>query len=719
MATRSYADVAPTASTMALNAYIYGYGGHSLVTPHTALKKLWWTDRRIEDKVTRSYILSKLRTEERQFLDRQLAFGEGLTDDTYMDWILERAKRLFLILAEVGVPDQIFGCIDDSWDDDDLPVSLDNVKNLELSFENDPALNQRFYDMQFVYLLRELKKGSHLDYGPKEHIPMEHVNTLPPAANLQMWSRIHFPRRPDEIFTRRKFPLAQKGSKNITYETCIRDIRKAQSLPHQHIASVWGSYTSENAAYVLSDFIGEHTIATFIDHRTPPQYMRVPAAKRPALIYEWMHCLSDALACLHHRGVAHTAIRPSEILIDKENHIAFADVGSIRLFQRGKKSRKSEAYDYGAPELSISKTPFSLPAASPPVSSLSAFSKLRKMSISTSTSSSSADSIGSSGRSDSTYMAASPFESPRSSLLPPNVFQPLTRISSGSGQFTRNMLQYPLSPPDSISGSSNNGNSVPPSPIFGPRHDLFPLSSTLDPSLLSDLPTTTPQQADIFSLACIYLDLLTFLLYSKLSDFIKHRTSRPSTRSSSSRPDSSFQANPDRITSWMDRLRAEASVRRPADRALPAILDAIIRPMLAQNANLRPSAADVRDRLATILVADAAVVPTLCCGSHRLWPDPPSLPDPDPDDHRGADPSLNLPSSQRYYAPPASPATRARLRPASRPTAADSFFDLDDAHGNEVASTTRCSFSTVRRPSVAGSEATAKQRGWRRLFGGR
>lgn len=68
----------------ALNAYIYGYGGHSLVTPHQQLKQRWWTDERIDAKVTRSFVISKLRGEERDFLDRPLAFGEGLTDDTYM-----------------------------------------------------------------------------------------------------------------------------------------------------------------------------------------------------------------------------------------------------------------------------------------------------------------------------------------------------------------------------------------------------------------------------------------------------------------------------------------------------------------------------------------------------------------------------------------------------------------------------------------------------------
>jgi len=113
MGTRTFAQVAPTAATIALNAYIFGYAGHSLVTPHVALKQLWWTDDRIDAKVTRHFVVSQIRGEERHYLDKPLAFGEGLTDHTYMEWILERARRLFLILAVVGRPEHIFSLIGD------------------------------------------------------------------------------------------------------------------------------------------------------------------------------------------------------------------------------------------------------------------------------------------------------------------------------------------------------------------------------------------------------------------------------------------------------------------------------------------------------------------------------------------------------------------------------------------------------------------------------
>ncbi|KXL44007.1 hypothetical protein M433DRAFT_109631 [Acidomyces richmondensis BFW] len=509
MGTRSFADVPPTAATIALNAYIFGYGGHSLVTPHAALKQLWWTDKRIDAKVTRSFVISKLRGEERGFLDRPLAFGEGLTDDTYMEWILERAKRLFLILAEIGVPDQIFGCIDDSWDDDDLPVSLENVKYLELAYDDDEALNRKFYDTQFVYLLRELKQGTHIDYGANEHIPMEYVNTLPPAVSLQVWDRVHFPGKPNEIYMRRKFPLTDKDAGHKYRDSFMRDVRKARMFRHEHVANIWASYTSKEAGYILSDFVGEHTLGTFIDHRTPMQFVRIAVPDRPVLLCEWMHCLTDALASLHYRGTAHGAIRPSNVIIDHENRIAFSDVGTLKTFQRGKKPPKTEAYDYAAPESRISQMP----------------------------------------------------------------------------------VMVPSSPP----------------------------TSYIDPNTLRDLPQPTPEMSDVYSLACVFLDIITFMLRGKLNDFVKFRATRvpvPYNRTKS-RLDRSFQYNSEKVEAWMKALQ-EDSERRPEQifRGIPDLL-ALLRRMLAQNAFLRPTAMEVRDRLQLILV-DQCGIESLCCAG-REW----------------------------------------------------------------------------------------------------
>ncbi|KAM0708395.1 hypothetical protein Q7P35_005046 [Cladosporium inversicolor] len=649
MGTRGIAQVAPTAGQVALNAYIYGYGGHSLVTPHAALKRLWWTDDRVEAKVTRAFVVSKLRGEERGFLDRPLAFGEGLTDDTYMEWILERAKRLFMILTEIGVPDQIFGCIDDSWDDDDLPIPLENVKSLELAYDEDETLNKKFYDMQFVYLLRELQRGAHIDYGPKEHIPMEYVNTLPPAVSLQSWDRVHFPERPDEIFVRRKFAHNDKGNGLSHHEKFLKDVRKAQCLRHVHIASTWASYTSEDDGYVLSDFVAEHTLRTFIDHRTPMQLVRVPLHERTKLLLEWMLCLADALAFMHRRGSAHTGIRPSNILVDHNNRIAFAEIGSLRTFQQGKKNSKTEAYDYAAPESQICRET-NTTISSPPVSSRGAFARIRKMSSGTSSSSSnSSSSTGSSIRSNSFCTANTTPATPSFSITGRS--NSLTSLESTISPFSlsrpatsfRNFSRHLTSPSPSLAPSSPI---VPSSPTSTITSRILPKPTVLDPSTLRDLPTATPEMSDVFSLACVYLDLLTFILRGKTTDFVKLRSQCSSATTSSSsftvassnsstysngsppqttrtrthkpRPDASFHSlDPSRLDAWLSHLRAESTKRPEAIfRCVPELLRMCKR-MMAQNATLRPNAQQVRDCVQIVLEAEGAARKLCCAG--RVW----------------------------------------------------------------------------------------------------
>jgi hypothetical protein len=77
-------------------------------------------------------------------LDLSLAFGDGLTDGTYWEWIHTKARRIFLILVDLNMPDQIFGIIDDSWDDNDLPIALDQVEGLALREQRDEKIERRF-----------------------------------------------------------------------------------------------------------------------------------------------------------------------------------------------------------------------------------------------------------------------------------------------------------------------------------------------------------------------------------------------------------------------------------------------------------------------------------------------------------------------------------------------------------------------------------------------
>ncbi|KAI5204646.1 kinase-like protein [Aureobasidium subglaciale] len=648
MGTISYAQVPPTAATIALNAYIYGFGGHSLVTPHAALKQLWWTEDRIDSKVTRKFVVSQIKGEERDFLDKPLAFGEGLTDDTYMEWILGRARRLFLIMAEIGKPEQIFGLIDDSLDDDDLPFSLESIVDMDLCVEPDERLNRKFYATQFLYLLRQLGQGGHIDYGPQEHIPMEYVHKVPPAVSLQSWDRVHFPKDHEQVYARRKFAFGTGDDKDELREAYLRDTGEAGRLVHPHIARVWASYTAGDAGYVLSDFVAEHTLASFIAHRTPYQFMRVPQGDRPIILLEWMHCLVDALAMLHHQGLQHGAIRPSNILVDHDNCIAFSDIGILRTFQRGKKAVKNEVSGYSAPEIYQEEKVRGVHFADAPSSPVEIKRGSNDGTIS-------GVSISSSSPSDTSkpvlvYSSSPPVDSPMNSFNP---------SSPAPIPLFRNFSRH-LPPPPTFASANSSTDDGPkffcpddvglsqPSPIRVDRRPSWaswgttpcPTSSTAsDPStLLSELlnePLSIPKplcirkttsqrslnsniqrntqadtgfESDVFCLGCVYLDLVTYIVKGKLSDLQKFRAQ-------SKAPLPTDTAT---LYTWLAHLASDAIRLSPTVPVLSALVPilGVVRDMLLPDPSHRPTALVIRDRIAAAL--EQADLHSLCC-KERSW----------------------------------------------------------------------------------------------------
>lgn len=675
MGTISYAQVPPTAATKALNAYIYGFGGHSLVTPHAALKQLWWTEDRIDSKVTRKFVVSQIKGEERDFLDKPLAFGEGLTDDTYMEWILGRARRLFLILAEIGKPEQIFGLIDDSLDDDDLPFSYESIVDMDLCVEPDERLNRKFHATQFLYLLRQIDQGGHIDYGPQEHIPMEYVHKVPPAVSLQSWDRIHFPKDHEQVFVRRKFTFGTGNDKDNLRETYMQDLAEAKRLAHPHIARVWASYTAGDAGYVLSDFVPEHTLASFIAHRTPYQFMRVAQAERPVILLEWMHCLIDALAMLHHRGISHGAIRPSNILIDHDNCIAFSDIGVLRTFQRGKRFVKNEASGYSAPEMHMEEKVRGVHFAD----SLSSVIHVKRGSDDSHLSDASLSSSSSPKVSNSMpiHNSGPLIDSPMNSFNPSSMSSPIplfrnfsrhlpppptfasANIWSPSSGKSRRLLRKSNSPPASSSGSppgkgskffspDDTGPSQPipispdrrpswaswgtsPCPTSSTASDPSSLLSellneplsipkplvirkTVSQSSLSNTLVTTPTrqdtgfESDVFSLGCVYLDLVTYIVKGKLSDLQKFRAQAKAP----------LPTDTATLHTWLAHLASDAIRLSPTVHVLSALVPilGVVRDMLLPDPSHRPTALVIRDRIAAALEQEN--LHCLCC-KDRDW----------------------------------------------------------------------------------------------------
>ncbi|KAL2069828.1 hypothetical protein VTL71DRAFT_14507 [Oculimacula yallundae] len=320
---------------------------------------MWWDEERIESTVDRQFVLSKLRPDEQARLDEPLGFGDGLTDDTYMEWIELKAKRIFLILVDLGVPDQIFGVVDDSWDDDDLPVPFDQVERLRLTFDKDEKLEKKFFHRQFLYLLRNVQKGEHLYYDDEEVVPLELAEKRPVGAVTGLTQsnvdKVHLPGRPDDIFVRRRIPLGTTAGR-MPQEEFLSGLEAMRLVEHDHLTTLWASYIHQGSGYLLLTPVVESSLKSFLNV-TPQSYKILAKQDRRILLLNWIHCLAAAIAFLHDRGLAHKNIKPSNVLFDVDNHIFLSD---FSIFGAEKSGFDKETYDHQAPEQTTRQTPVGL-----------------------------------------------------------------------------------------------------------------------------------------------------------------------------------------------------------------------------------------------------------------------------------------------------------------------------------------------------------------------
>jgi serine/threonine protein kinase len=122
-------------------------------------------------------------------------------------------------------------------------------------------------------------------------------------------------------------------------------------------------------------------------------------------------------------------------------------------------------------------------------------------------------------------------------------------------------------------------------------------------------PTSTPnlsqQAADIFSLGCVILELLCFLLKKHGKPFAAHRTAKnKSSRRGGPGPDSSFHKNLGQVESWMAQLAKDATKKDdPLFKSIAPMLY-VVEQMLAYYPLERPTANEVLEKLSQVLLTE-------------------------------------------------------------------------------------------------------------------
>ncbi|EWC47756.1 hypothetical protein DRE_02956 [Drechslerella stenobrocha 248] len=549
----------------------------------------FWDDARVTHTVTKSFIedsLGKVVGAESfiQKLDQPVAFGDGLTETTYSEWIISRAPKFFLTLLDIGVPEQIFRTTDDSWADDDLPVTMESVPRLKLSPTPDPALDKKFHKVQYTYLLRFLYPGGHVDYEEFETIPLEVVNNCSTLFS-QPSDHVRCPRHSHVLFLRKKFPLVNKDGISLL-DDFLDEVESLRTVSHRHIVELWASYTFKGHGYLLFTPATNFTLRSFLNH-PPTEFSKLTEDARRFKLLDWMRCLSDALAYLYDQEIPHGDIRPRSVAIDgRTGEIYFLDVGSQRRlnYNRSLNANDNERYEYSAPEL---------------------FQRVTQFNISQAPTALHFDG-GRTGR-----RAANPIH--RSSLdgkkltvtVPPtgaDGVEPAHRLS-----LTGDPDTVPFVPGHTRSASLASvcsGATSPTSDKPPPEQRMFTTSAkgvSAGAVQVAEWVCRPAAKSDVFSLGCIMLDMLTFHSHKKkLSSFAaaRSRHNRAAGSRGGGQPDSSFHANTAQTNEWIKDLRKEAMKRD--DDAVAAVL-MLISFMLRKEPEERPTPREVGDRLLHIM----------------------------------------------------------------------------------------------------------------------
>jgi len=311
----------------------------------------WWTDEKVNSVVRSEYIIGKLGGKNHFRLHASLAFGDGLTNDTYLDWILSRGRRLFLILDDIGCPDNIFNAVDKSLDDDDLPLTEGAVIDLNLSHGKHAGFDRKFYRRQFYYLIQELGPGKHVDYGPEDVIPVKLIgkakNSVTTSADVD---QVYVG---NNVFTRRRMDLG--GEYGVDKIHFVMYYKNLQKLEHPHLVSVWATYTQGAYAYVLLGPNSGMSLKSFLED-PPKNFKALTKQQKRDILLRWVHCLTDAVAYLHKNGFAHQAIRPSNVFIDSNNNIFLGEYAAMDALEEEEPAYKRETYEHAPPEKWIRKT---------------------------------------------------------------------------------------------------------------------------------------------------------------------------------------------------------------------------------------------------------------------------------------------------------------------------------------------------------------------------
>ncbi|KAE8318447.1 hypothetical protein BDV41DRAFT_377954 [Aspergillus transmontanensis] len=585
---------------------------------------LWWPEDRIKATLSSEHVFSQLPSNILHRLVEPLPWGEGLTSETYLDWILSKAGRLFLILVDIGIPDRIFALVDESFDDSDLPIAAHSVDRLHLSPDiEDTSLESKFFLAQWRFIVRGIGEGEHVKYTENEGVPVELLRTGT-ALVREGVEKVVLASAVCRVYLRTQVTIG--GAPHFFEEDeVLEEIKSLRRLAHDHVYSIYGSYFVDKTVCILFTGVYERTLMSFLTD-IPQHFKRLPKAQRREILLNWPHCLANGLSWLHAHGQVHGAIRPSNILVDADYRVFLGQFEALDMLLPPVKVDDVESYQYGAPERWVRSA--SVQQAGPQRIDLPSGGRTArkqpahpmKLNLSLLKGSHRTEHESVSPRSESMVSQSTAirvgFPGSRFSFA-------ASSSSSGSSigsarkrvisSIKRPILYTPSITSSSSSGSSSNRASIMTNPV-----GLLGTNSSAAVVHTWESHQTDPEASDIFSLGAVTLNIFTHLCKRKISAFAHHRGAKNRTAGRGGGvADCSFHLdrNLTQVTSWITLLDHDSKKQKdPVFQAVRPML-AVVRDMLNKEPADRPSAYQVEHHF-FVAIHQVSGVANMHCSSH-------------------------------------------------------------------------------------------------------
>ncbi len=542
-------------------------------------------EEKIAETVTEAFIRTKTRAEDQELLDRRISWGEDLADSTYAEWIEERARKLFLILVEIGAPERIFDILDDAFDDDDLPLTSQDTARLNLS-----ELNRELSHAQ-AQLLPKMSSYKEPGVGAQLKLAIEVISSSRSVFSKSSGDdRVRIVGSPSKIFFRRRV-VFDRAPLNVSKEDFLQDVIQIKRSSYRHIVNLRTAYLGDNCGYVLLSPTLDFPIRTFFSN-VPKSFKGLPPQKQQEALLNWPHCLACTLYHLHKQGESHGNISPSNIFVDPLNKIHLGFSAQSQSIQSQQRDGGSEVNEYRPPErwvrASVTRSGAVItPPLPPPRSPLPARPSFSSQ--------------------NGSKRAVLP--SPRSKRFP---YSRSNSGSSASRSVRSNQSNASTLCLVSSSESVSSRPSLSPSSIYSNHvQDDDPkelrLSNNSNEASMMQPQLEDLRPGDVFSLACFTLDVVTFMVRGRLA-------ASPPWGRRSERGGGSFHANPAAVSAFIDGLEAMAASRTEQVFQGVAPLLSIVRSMLHLDPEARPPMIEVLRRMDDALVQSSGLSYLHCGG---------------------------------------------------------------------------------------------------------